>query len=153
MRYMLDTNICIYSIKSSAPEVVRKLATLAVGSAVMSVVTYAELRAGLEMQTAHRAQDEKVLDLLISRIPVLPFTQNDAKCYGVLRAALPEHRRAAMDRLIAAHAVSAGLILVTNNEADFKDYPGLNIENWTTTMALMQPTIAIAEEAIQRKKK
>lgn len=131
MRYMLDTNICIYIIKNHPPQVLHRLETLMQGSVVMSVVTYAELRAGLEMQSAHREQDERVLALLISRIPVLPFTEADAKSFGVLRAAVRDRSRDTMDRLIAAHAVSVGVILVTHNEADFKDYPGLKIENWT----------------------
>lgn len=131
MRYMLDTNICIYVIKNHPPQVLHRLEALMQGSVVMSVVTYAELRAGLEMQSTHRAQDERVLALLINRIPVLPFTQADAKSFGVLRAAVRDRSRDTMDRLIAAHAINAGVILVTNNEADFKDYPGLNIENWT----------------------
>ncbi len=50
--------------------------------------------------------------------------------YGVLAAAVRDRRRDALDRLIAAHALSLVLILVTNNEADFKDYPGLKVENW-----------------------
>lgn len=130
MRFMLDTNICIYLIKNHPPQVLRRLETLRQGDAVMSVVTYAELRAGLEMQTTHRAQDERVLALLVGRIPVLPLTQSDAECFGVLRAAVRDHSRNAMDRLIAAHALSSGLTLVTNNEADFKAYPGLVVENW-----------------------
>lgn len=130
MRFMLDTNICIYIIKNHPPQVLHRLQALTQGSAVMSVVTYAELRAGLEIQSANRAQDERVLALLIGRIPVLPFVQADAESFGVLRAAVRDRNRDTMDRLIAAHAVSTGIILVTNNEADFKDYPGLKVENW-----------------------
>ena len=130
MRYMLDTNICIYITRRHPPQVLKRLEALTQGSAVMSVVTYAEMRAGLEMQNANRAQDERVLALLISRIPVLPFTETDAISFGVLRAAVRDRRRDTMDRLIAAHAVSVGVTLVTNNEADFKDYPGLVVENW-----------------------
>ncbi len=130
MRYMLDTNICIYLIKNHPPQVLRRLEAQTQGDVVMSVVTYAELRAGLEMQSTQREHDEKVLSLLVTRIPVLPFTQADAACFGVLRAAVRDRRRNAMDRLIAAHAVNSGVILVTNNEADFKDYPGLAVENW-----------------------
>ena len=99
----------------------------------MSVVTYAELRAGLEIQSANRAQDERALALLINQIPVLPFTETDAERLGVLQAAVRHRNRDAMDRLIAAHAVSAGVTLVTNNEADFKDYPGLVVENWAVS--------------------
>jgi tRNA(fMet)-specific endonuclease VapC len=130
MRYMLDTNICIYIIKNHPPQVLRRLEALKQGGAVMSVVTYAELRAGLETQTTNREQDEHVLALLVSRIPVLPFTESDAESFGVLRAAVRDRSRNAMDRLIAAHAVNSGVTLVTNNEADFKDYPGLVVENW-----------------------
>lgn len=130
MRYMLDTNICIYLTQRHPPQVLKRLEALAQGSVVMSVVTYAELRAGLEIQTAHRQQDERVLALLTSRIPVLAFTATDAESFGVLRAAVRDRSRDTMDRLIAAHAVSAGVTLVTNNEADFKDYPGLVVENW-----------------------
>lgn len=130
MRYLLDTNICIYLIKNQPPQVLSRLAQQTQGSVVMSVVTYAELRAGLEMQSTDRTHDEQVLTLLTRRIPVLPFTETDANHYGVLRAAVRDRSRHAMDRLIAAQAVSAGLTLVTNNTADFKDYPGLQLENW-----------------------
>jgi tRNA(fMet)-specific endonuclease VapC len=135
MRYMLDTNICIYLIKNHPPQVLRRLEILKQGDAVMSVVTYAELRAGLEIQgearsPSDREGDKNALALLINRIPVLPFTESDAVSFGVLRAVVRDRNRDTMDRLIAAHAVSTGLVLVTNNEADFKDYPGLVIENW-----------------------
>ncbi len=62
---------------------------------------------------------------------MLPLDKNAAESYGLLRAAVQGRSRDAIDRLIAAHAVSVGLTLVTNNEADFKDYPGLRVENWT----------------------
>ena len=130
MRYMLDTNICIYLIKRHPPQVLHRLEALRRGEAVMSVVTLAELRAGLEMQTAHRAHDEQVLALLVRSIPVLPLDDAAAVSYGVLRAAVRERNRDALDRLIAAHAVSLGATLVTNNVPDFKDYPGLAVENW-----------------------
>ena len=133
MRYLLDTNICIYIVKRQPPEVLHQLESLPQGSAVMSVVSYAELRAGLEIQTANRAQDERVLALFVQRIPVLPFGESAAISFGVLRAAVRDRNRDTMDRLIAAHAVSAGLTLVTNNEADFRDYPGLKVENWVST--------------------
>ena len=130
MRYMLDTNICIYIIKGNPLQVLDRLKALTQGSAVMSVVTYAELRAGLELQSANRAQDERALAFLINRIPVLPFNESAAERFGVMRAALRERRRDTLDRLIAAHAVSVDITLVTNNKADFKDYPGLVVENW-----------------------
>jgi tRNA(fMet)-specific endonuclease VapC len=140
MRYMLDTNICIYLIKNHPPQVLRRLEVLKQGDAVMSVVTYAELRAGLEIQgetrsASDRDGDKHALALLINRIPVLPFMESDAVSFGVLRAAVRDRNRDTMDRLIAAHAVSTKVTLVTNNEADFKDYPSLVIENWASNIS------------------
>ena len=130
MPYMLDTNICIHLIQRHPPQVLQRLTALKQGEALMSVVTYAELRAGLEMQQRNRDHDEKVLALLVQRIPVLPFTEAAAEQFGILRAAIRDRRRDALDRLIAAHAIAAGTVLVTNNEDDFRDYPGLQLENW-----------------------
>jgi len=130
MRYMLDTNICIYIIKRHPVEVLNRLEAMRQGDATMSVITYAELRAGLEMQTVSRSHDEHVLGLLTQRIPVLPFDEVAAASYGLLRAAVRERNRNALDRMIAAHAVSVGATLVTNNAADFVGYPGLVLENW-----------------------
>lgn len=130
MLYMLDTNICIHLIQRHPLQVLQRLGALKQGEALMSVVTYAELRAGLEMQQRNRDHDEKVLALLVQRIPVLPFTETAAEQFGILRAAIRDRRRDALDRLIAAHAIAAGAVLVTNNEADFRDYPGLQLENW-----------------------
>lgn len=133
MRYLLDTNICIHLIQRHPPEVLSRLEAMRQGDVAMSVVTYAELRAGLEMRSSNRLHDEHVLGLLISQIPVMSFDEDAADAYGVLRAALPDRRRDALDRLIAAHAVSLNAILVTNNEADFAGYPGLTLENWVTS--------------------
>lgn len=130
MPYMLDTNLCIYLIRRHPPEVLQRLASLREGEASMSVVVYAELRAGLETQHHNRDNDERVLGLLTRRIPVVPFDEGAATHYGVLRAAVPDRRRNALDRLIAAHAISSAAVLITNNEADFRDYPGLRVENW-----------------------
>ncbi len=132
MRYMLDTNICIYLIKRHPPQVFARLEALRLGEVAMSVVTYAELRAGLEMKSLQRAQDEQVLRLLTTKIPVIPFDSEAAVSYGKLRAAVLERKRDALDRMIASHALSLGLILVTNNEADFVVYPGLQVENWAS---------------------
>jgi tRNA(fMet)-specific endonuclease VapC len=130
MRYMLDTNICIYLIKQQPKKVLVRMHALNRGDAVMSVVTYAELCAGIEIQSPDSAHDKHVLALLTERIQVLPFPKAAAVAFGVLRAATRERNRDTMDRLIAAHAVSSNLILVTNNENDFKGYPGLTLENW-----------------------
>lgn len=130
MRYMLDTNICIYLILKRPPEVLKRLEQQFEGDVVMSSITYAELRAGVEMKSGDRARDVDALSALVARIPVQAFDEAGADAYGIARKAVPERRRDAMDRLIAAHAVSLDLVLVTNNEADFRDYPGIKVENW-----------------------
>ncbi|SMP73442.1 type II toxin-antitoxin system VapC family toxin [Noviherbaspirillum suwonense] len=130
MKYMLDTNTCIYLILNRPPEVLKRLEQQFEGDVVMSAITYAELRAGVEMTSADRARDDAALRALVARIPVQPFDEAGAEAYAIARKALPGRRRDAMDRLIAAHAASLDLVLVTNNEADFKDYPGIAIENW-----------------------
>lgn len=132
VRYLLDTNICIYLMKRHPPQVVARLEDLYYGEAVISAITLAELRAGLEVNPSTRARNTWALDALLQDLPVLPFDTGAAASYGVIRAAIRDRRRDALDRLIAAHAVSLGIVLITNNEDDFKDYPGLVVENWLT---------------------
>jgi tRNA(fMet)-specific endonuclease VapC len=129
MKYMLDTNICIYLIRKRPPEVLKRLEQQFEGDVVMSSITYAELRAGVEMKSVDRTRDDAALSALVARIPVQPFDEAGADAYAIGRKALPERRRDAMDRLIAAHAVSLDLVLVTNNEAYFREYPGITVEN------------------------
>ena len=132
---MLDTNICIYLMQEHPPEVLARIAQLQVGDAVMSVITYAELRFGvsrLPAATGEAAQADQALAQLIEDIPVLPFDERAGVSYGVLRAAVRDRQRNALDRLIAAHALAEQLTLVTNNEVDFKAYPGLILENWVS---------------------
>nr|WP_315243296.1 type II toxin-antitoxin system VapC family toxin [uncultured Albidiferax sp.] len=136
MRYLLDTNICIYLIAAQPPEVLQRFKSQPLGDVVMSVVTYAELCHGVERCTApDRELAAAALQRLVQRVPVLAFESSAAESYGVLAAAVRDRRRDAMDRLIAAHALSLGLVVVTNNEADFKDYPGLAVENWVGNRA------------------
>jgi tRNA(fMet)-specific endonuclease VapC len=130
MKYMLDTNTCIYLILKRPPEVLKRLEQQFEGDVVMSAITYAELRAGVEMKSRDRVRDEAALGALVARIPVQAFDEASADAYAIARKARPERKRDAMDRLIAAHAISLNLVLVTNNEADFKAYPGIVVENW-----------------------
>jgi len=130
MRYMLDTNICIHLMQRQPESVMQKFSELQVGDVVMSSVTYAELRYGVECRFENKAALNDLLTRLTTDIPVLPLDREAAEHYGELRAAVRDRRRDALDRLIAAHARSRDLVLVTNNEADFRDYPGLHIENW-----------------------
>ncbi len=131
MRYLLDTNICIHLIQKNPMQVLERFQALQQGDVVMSSITYAELRYGVERcDAATRKIADRALSGLIEDIPVLPFEAESGDAYGVLRAAVRDRKRDALDRLIASHAVSRNLVLVTNNEADFKDSPGLTVENW-----------------------
>jgi tRNA(fMet)-specific endonuclease VapC len=130
--FMLDTNMCIYLIKNQPEEVGRRFARCVFGDVVMSAITFAELEFGVAM-SAHPAQERRNLASLVEDIPVIPFDAAAASAYGPIREATRERKKDLMDKLIAAHAVSIDVVLVTNNERDFSSYPGLRIENWLGT--------------------
>lgn len=130
MRYLLDTNLCIYLIRRHPSKVLARFTTLSRGDVGMSVVTLAELRHGVETLTNDREQAERALASLLDYIPAQPFDEDAASRYGVLAAAVRDRRRDALDRLIAAHAIRLDATLVTNNGSDFAGFPGLRIENW-----------------------
>jgi tRNA(fMet)-specific endonuclease VapC len=131
VQYLLDTNICIYLMRERPPEVAERFAALRIGDVVMSAVTCAELRHGVECCTgAQRRSAERALARLLELVPVLPFDVRAAEAYGRLAAASPTRRRDALDRLIASHAISVEATLVTNDAKDFRSYPGLKVENW-----------------------
>lgn len=133
MRYLLDTNICIHLMDVRPPQVIERFKKTTVGQVLMSVVTYAELRHGVERcPEEDRPVAEHALQQFVARVPVLPFDERAAVSYGIVASAVRDRRRDALDRLIAAHALSVNATLVTNNEADFKDYPGLLVENWVS---------------------
>lgn len=130
MRYMLDTNICIHLIQRQPPEVMMRFDRLMRGDVVMSVVTLAELRHGIERKPELKAAADAALGHLLTLIPAISFDTDAAVSYGILAAAIRDRKRDALDRLIAAQAISLGVTLVTNNESDFNGYSGLIVENW-----------------------
>ena len=132
-RYMLDTNICIYLRQNRPPEVTARFRQMQHGDAVLSVITYGELLYGAE-RSQQRSNALESLSRLISLLPVLPLPGEAAAFYGEIRAALEVRgeRIGGNDLWIAAHAKSAGLTLVTNNEREFKRVPGLKLQNWTS---------------------
>ena len=132
-RYLLDTNICIYLMKHQPVEVAERFARCYRGDVVMSAITYAELQYGVAV-AADPALEAKNLAALVEDIPVVPFHVAAAIAYGPIRAATRESRKDALDKLIAAHAVSLDVTLVTNNEDDFAKYPGLRTENWVANL-------------------
>lgn len=128
-RYMLDTNMCIYLIKNQPEEVARRFAQCYVGDVVMSAITYAELEYGVAV-SADPERDHASLATLVEDIPITPFDASAGVAYGPTRLATRDSKRDHLDKLIAAHAVSLGFTLVTNNMKDFAKYPGLRTENW-----------------------
>jgi tRNA(fMet)-specific endonuclease VapC len=130
--YMLDTNICIYIIKNYPQKVVINLKEKRTEGIAISAITLSELAHGAE----HSAYPEKNMAALmkfLSSIEILPYDGNAALEYGKIKADL--QRRGCvigpLDMLIAAHAKSAKLILVTNNTKEFERVKGLQIEDWT----------------------
>ncbi len=95
----------------------------------MSAITHAELAFGVAASSDPQ-QAQAALDDLIDDIPVLPFDAAAGQAYGPIRLATRESKKDHLDKLIAAHAVAAGVTLVTNNTRDFARYPGLRVENW-----------------------
>ncbi len=128
-RFMLDTHMCIYLMKNQPEQVARRFATCCIGDVLMSAITFAELEFGVAV-SANQMQERHNLASLIEDIPVAAFDAAAARAYGPIRQATRERKRDQLDKMIAAHAVSLDVVLVTNNEIDFSSYPGLKIENW-----------------------
>jgi tRNA(fMet)-specific endonuclease VapC len=132
-KYMLDTNICIYLMKHQPPQVQARFAECFVGDVVISAITLAELEYGVACSGEAQAHNQALLDSLLEDILVAPFEAQAAHAYGPLRAAHRERNKDALDKLIAAHALSLGVTLVTNNEADFRGFAGLAVDNWVNS--------------------
>jgi tRNA(fMet)-specific endonuclease VapC len=130
-RFMLDTNMCIYLIKSQPPKVAERFAQCVVGDVVMSAITYAELEYGVSV-SGDPARERRNLAALVEDIPVVPFDAAAAQAYGPIREATRDRKKDHLDKLIASHAVALDVVLVTNNERDFAAYPRLKIENWVS---------------------
>lgn len=132
-KYMLDTNICIYLMKHQPPQVRERFAECFVGDVVISAITLAELEFGVACSGESLSRNRAALDSLLEDILVESFDGQAARTYGPLRAANRERNKDALDKLIASHALALDVTLVTNNEADFRGYAGLRIENWVNT--------------------
>jgi len=129
LRYMLDTNMCIYLLKRQPDRVAQRFAACYVGDVVMSAITFAELDYGLAV-CADPERESQQLDALIKLVHVAPFDDVAARSYGDVRAATKHKNNDHLDKLIAAHAIALNVTLVTNKVRDFLAYPGLAIENW-----------------------
>lgn len=131
MRYMLDTNICIYAIKHKPEKVFQKLQEVVPGDVCVSSVTYAELVHGVEKSVAVE-KNRLALSMLLANIEILDFDVDAADCYGKIRADLEKKGTpiGPLDMMIAGHAQSLGYTVVTNNVKEFSRVMDLKIENW-----------------------
>jgi tRNA(fMet)-specific endonuclease VapC len=130
-RYLLDTNICIYIRQKRPPGILRRFRSLRPGEAVLSAITYGELRYGAE-KSRERERALEILADLITLIPVEPVPVLAGEAYGAIRADLERRGKVIgnNDLWIAAHARASGLVLVTNNEREFRRVPDLKLANW-----------------------
>lgn len=131
MRYMLDTNICIYAIKQKPEQVFQRLQKIDPQDVCVSSVTYAELVHGVEKSAAIE-KNRVALSMLLANIEILDFDVNAADQYGKVRADLEKRGTpiGPLDIMIAGHALSADCTIVTNNVGEFSRVKGLKIENW-----------------------
>jgi tRNA(fMet)-specific endonuclease VapC len=130
LRYMLDTNICIYVIKNRPARLRERFNTFA-DQLCISVITLAELIYGAE-KSARPHENLTVVEQFCARLDVLPFAEGAASHYGQLWAGLERAGRpiGIHDMVIGGHARSEGLTVVTNNLREFQQMPGLLLENW-----------------------
>ena len=132
MKYMLDTNICIYIIKQKPLRVLKRFKEYSPGDILISSITLAELRYGAE-KSLHVKQNLDALSGFIIPLEIVPFDERAADEYGKVRAQLEKAGQpiGSMDMLIGAHALSLGVTIVTNNTKEFRRIKRLKVENWT----------------------
>jgi tRNA(fMet)-specific endonuclease VapC len=126
--YLLDTNIAIHA-RDGTDTVLDKLSEHG-AEVLLSALSLAELQRGIFRDSSFTAIRQARLEVLLRGLPVLPFDASAAVAYGRIIAQCGWIKGRDYDRMIAAHAISSRCILVTNNEADFRDIPGLSLENW-----------------------
>ena len=131
MKLMLDTNICIYLIKEHPASVLGRFALHPVGDIGVSVITLAELEYGVA-KSGRPARNREALEQFVSPLEVAPFDRRATAAYGKVRTTLEKKGQpiGSMDLLIAAHAISLEVRLITHNVKEFGKVPGLRVEDW-----------------------
>lgn len=131
MKYLLDTNICIALIRQKPVKVIESLVACAPGDVGVSTITIAELTYGAQ-KSSQTTQNIESLEQFLLPIEVMDFNQPAALVYGGLRAMLEKKGTpiGSLDMLIAAHALSLDVILVTHNTREFERVPKLILEDW-----------------------
>ena len=132
MKYLIDTNICIYIMNKRPVGVIKKFKQFALGEIGISTITVSELQYGVSKST-YREKNEVRLEEFLAPLEILTYDQTAARIYGDIRFQLEKSGQliGPLDLLIAAHAISQNLVLITNNDREFKRIKKLRIENWT----------------------
>ena len=132
MKYLLDTNICIYIINEKPEKVLRKFEQYTVNEFAISSITHAELQYGIE-KSVNKKTNQDALDEFLLPLTILPFHgKRLVTCYGEIRVSLESKGKTIgpLDMLIAAHALSLDLTIISNNIKEFARIPNLKCENW-----------------------
>lgn len=122
-RYLIDADCAVYAMTARFEPLRERLTACVPGDVAISTISFAEVALGTENG---KPPSPEILEAFIAAIPLVAFDEAAAREY----ARLP-FKRARFDRLLAAHALSLGVAIITNNQADFADVPGLKVENWT----------------------
>jgi tRNA(fMet)-specific endonuclease VapC len=136
MKYLLDTNICIYIINEKPKNVLRKFEQYPVHEFGISSITHAELQYGVA-KSKHKRKNQGALDEFLLPLTILPFHGKKlVERYGRIRAFLESRGKTIgpLDTLIAAHALGLDLTIITNNITEFSRIPNLKCENWVSEM-------------------
>lgn len=131
MKYLLDTNICIYLIKQKPVEVIKRFESEAMGEIGISSITVSELYYGVE-KSRQKERNSRALEQFLLPLMIKEYDFKASAAYGKVRAKLESQGKpiGPLDTLIASHALSLNAILVTNNEREFGRVEGLRVENW-----------------------
>jgi tRNA(fMet)-specific endonuclease VapC len=135
MRYMLDTNICVFVIRQQTPNVLAALRAHATDGIGISSIAVSELWFGVEKSAS--AKNAKALTQFLSPLEIAPYDESATQTYGRIRATLEAKGKTIgpLDTLIAAHALALDVTLVTNNTKEFRRVAGLRIVDWTKALA------------------
>lgn len=132
MKYLLDTNICVFIFRRKFPSIRQRLDKTQPGEVGISAVTLAELRYGAD-KSSDPAKNHTVIDAFLTTVVVQEFSEDAARIYGNVRSQLESRGTpiGPLDNMIAAHSLSAGTVLVTNNVHEFSRVAGLVVVDWT----------------------
>ncbi|WP_411824645.1 type II toxin-antitoxin system tRNA(fMet)-specific endonuclease VapC [Leptospira sp. 'Mane'] len=130
-QYLLDTNICIYIINKRPEAVLKKFKKISLDNIFISSITEFELRYGVEKSQKHE-QNLRILEDFLGYLNIIPFEGSDSNVAANVRTRLEKKGEVIgpYDLLIASQAISRELILVTNNEKEFKRIKEIQLENW-----------------------